>query len=130
VYRDLETFLHGHLAGVDDRTGLVAILVDRRSNAERAGRGRQLLAAARELAMPAIGIVSQVADAFVPASLTPAGRILVADAPSLSAATAALVGTAVPLQLLTERLARARGRNPDPIRRDEPAYLAAAAATE
>ena len=38
---------------------------------------------------------------------------------------AALVGTATPLQLLTERLARARGTNPDLIRRDDPVYLAA-----
>jgi hypothetical protein len=35
---------------------------------------------------------------------------------------AALLGTAVPLQLLTERLARARGTNPDPIRRDDDRY--------
>jgi hypothetical protein len=32
--------------------------------------------------------------------------------------------------MLTERLARARGTNPDPIRRDDPAYLAAADAAE
>jgi hypothetical protein len=46
--------------------------------------------------------------------------------PDLPPAIAALVGSAVPLQLLTERLARARGVNPDPIRRDEAAYLRAA----
>jgi hypothetical protein len=41
---------------------------------------------------------------------------------------AALVGSTVPLQLLTERLARARGVDPDPIRRDDPTYLRAAEA--
>jgi hypothetical protein len=39
---------------------------------------------------------------------------------------AALIGTATPLQMLTERLARARGTNPDPIRRDQLAYREAA----
>jgi hypothetical protein len=46
----------------------------------------------------------------------------------LPAAAASLLGSAVPLQLLTERLARARRINPDPIRRDDPAYLRAAEA--
>jgi hypothetical protein len=40
-----------------------------------------------------------------------------------------LIGTAVPVQLLTERIARIRGVNPDPIRRDDPAYLRAAEAS-
>ncbi len=52
------------------------------------------------------------------------------DEPSLPAPVAALFATATPLQLLTERLARARGTNPDPIRRDDPRYLAAADAAE
>jgi hypothetical protein len=52
--------------------------------------------------------------------------LLVPAAPDLPHAAAALLGSAVPLQLLTERLARALGINPDPIRRDDPAYLAAA----
>jgi hypothetical protein len=47
---------------------------------------------------------------------------------SLPDAVAALLATAVPLQLLTERIARVRGVNPDPIRRDDPAYLRAAEA--
>ena len=40
------------------------------------------------------------------------------------------LGSATPLQLLTERLARARGTNPDPIRRDDPVYVAASEAAE
>ena len=48
----------------------------------------------------------------------------------LPAPVASLFGSATPLQLVTERLARARGTNPDPIRRDDPTYLAAAEAAE
>jgi len=130
AYRDLETFLHGHLAGIDEHTALVAVLADRRGGAERAERGRQLLTAAQEVGADAFAITSTLAAAEIPADLTPAGRVVVPDAPELAAATAALLGTAVPFQLLTERLARVRGRNPDAIRRDEPRYLRAAEAAE
>ena len=50
------------------------------------------------------------------------------DTAGLPRAVAALTSTAVPLQLLTERIARLQGVNPDPIRRDDPAYLRAAEA--
>ena len=60
--------------------------------------------------------------------LTPAGRLVVPDAAALPAVVASLLGSAVPLQLLTERLARARGIDPDPIRRDDPVWLRAAEA--
>jgi hypothetical protein len=60
------------------------------------------------------------------AALTPAGRLLAMDAPDLPAPVAALFATATPLQLLTERIARARGTDPDPIRRDDPRYRKAA----
>ena len=50
--------------------------------------------------------------------------------PTLPAPVAALLGTATPLQLLTERLARARGTDPDPIRRDDPRYRSAADAAD
>jgi hypothetical protein len=43
---------------------------------------------------------------------------------------AALLGSATPLQLVTERIARATGRNPDAIRRDDARYREAAAAAE
>ncbi len=43
---------------------------------------------------------------------------------------AALLGSATALQTLTERLARARGINPDPIHRDVDRYLQAADAAE
>jgi FixJ family two-component response regulator len=46
------------------------------------------------------------------------------------AAVAALLGSATALQTLTERLARARGINPDPIHRDVDRFREAAEAAE
>jgi fructoselysine-6-P-deglycase FrlB-like protein len=128
AYRDLETFLHGHLPATGADTGLVLILADRERRAERIARARQALAAARVIGLRAAAIVSAEVDAGLDRELTPAGRLIVAEAVELPSPVAALLGTATPLQLLTERLARARGTNPDPIRRDDPRYLAAAEA--
>jgi glutamine---fructose-6-phosphate transaminase (isomerizing) len=130
AYRDLETFLHGHLPATGRETGLVLILTDRDRRAERLARARQALAAARVIGLRAAAIVSAEIDASLDPALTPAGRLVVPEAPDLPAPVAALLGTATPLQLLTERLARARGTNPDPIRRNDPVYLAAAEAAE
>ena len=124
--RDLETYLHGHLAGVDARTGVVLILAEPASRGQRLARALGVLRACRTLDMPAGLIAPQVVASEVDATLTPAGRIVVPEAPGLPGPVAALLSTAVPLQLLTERLAIARGVNPDPIRRDDPRYLAAA----
>ncbi len=130
AYRDLETFLHGHLPATDATTGLVLILNDRDHREERIARARQALAAARVLGQRAAAIVSAEVDAAIDRDLTPAGRLVVEEAPRLPGPVAALIGSATPLQLLTERLARARGTNPDPIRRDDPVYVAASDAAE
>ena len=130
AYRDLETFLHGHLPATDATTGLVLILTDREQRSERIARARQALAAARVIGQRAAAIVSAEVDAAIDRDLTPAGRLVVQDAPDLPGPVAALIGSATPLQLLTERLARARGTNPDPIRRDDPVYVAASDAAE
>jgi fructoselysine-6-P-deglycase FrlB-like protein len=130
AYRDLETFLHGHLPATDRATGLVLLLTDRDRRTERVARARQALAAAHVIGLHAAAIVTADVDAALDPGLTPAGRLVVPETPGLPAPVAALLGTATPLQLLTERLARARGTNPDPIRRDDPVYLAAAEAAE
>jgi len=130
AYRDLETFLHGHLPATGAETGLIVILTDRERRGWRLVRLQQALAAARALGIRSAAILSESLDPELDPSLTPAGRLLVPDAPDLPAPVASLFGSATPLQLLTERLARARGTNPDPIRRDDPAYLAAADAAE
>ena len=130
AYRDLETLLHGHLPATGETTGLVLVLADPLARADRVVRARQALAAAREVGMPAAAIMTADVAVTLDPMLTPAGRLVVPEDASLPAPVAALFGTATPLQLLTERLARARGTNPDPIRRDDPRYVAAADAAE
>jgi fructoselysine-6-P-deglycase FrlB-like protein len=130
AYRDLETFLHGHLAATDDRTGFVLVLADRERRADRQKRAIGALRAARAVGMETAAIVAADAAVDVPTELTSAGRIVIPESPSLPSAVAALLGTATPLQMLTERLARARGVNPDPIHRDVDRYLAAAEAAD
>ena len=44
AYRDLETFLHGHLPATDSTTGLILVLADRDHRSERLDRARQALA--------------------------------------------------------------------------------------
>jgi fructoselysine-6-P-deglycase FrlB-like protein len=121
-YRDLETMLHGHLPATDATTGMVVILADRDGRAERIGRTRELLDAASVIGIRSAGILAEGASDAIDPRLTPAGRIVIPESPTLPAPVAALLGTAIPLQLLTERLARARGTNPDPIRRDDDRY--------
>jgi glucosamine--fructose-6-phosphate aminotransferase (isomerizing) len=130
AYRDLETFLHGHLAATDPSTGLVLVLTDRERRAERMERARGALRAARVIGMEAAAILTADIAADLPTDLTPAGRIVIPEAPSLPSPIAALLGTATPLQLLTERLARARGVDPDPIHRDIEIYRQAADAAD
>ena len=125
--RDLETFAHGHLPSTDRSTGLVLILAERRARAERVERTAQVLAAAGEIGIGAAAIVAEGADAALDPELTPLGRIVVPEEPDLPAPVAALLATATPLQLIVERLARIVGTNPDPIRRSNPRYAAAAA---
>ena len=125
--RDLETFLHGHLPATGESTALVLILTEPASFEARSRRARQALAAAAATGIRAGAILSASAADRIPATLTPAGRIVVPDAsPSTAAAEACLFGTAGPLQLVTLEVAAARGTNPDPIRRDDPVYLRAA----
>jgi hypothetical protein len=108
----------------------VLILTDRDGRAARVARARQALAAAAVIGLRAAAIVARDVDAELAAELTPAGRLVVDEAPSLAAPTAALLGTATPLQLLTERIARVRGTNPDLIRREDPTYRRAAEAAD
>jgi glutamine---fructose-6-phosphate transaminase (isomerizing) len=130
VARDLETILHGHLPAAGATTGLVLILTDRERRDDRARRARGVLEAARVLGVRVGAILPEDVAAGWPAELTPAGRLTVPDVPVLPAPAAALIGSAAPLQWLAERLARARGTNPDTLRRTDARYAAAAAAVE
>jgi glucosamine--fructose-6-phosphate aminotransferase (isomerizing) len=128
--RDLETFLHGHLPSTDGSTGLIVILTERRARAERIARTRRALEAAAVIGIQSAAILAEGVAAELPTELTRAGRIVVPEAPTLPSPVAALLSSATPLQLVAERLARARGTNPDPIRRDDPVYAGAAATAE
>lgn len=124
--RDLETLLHGHLAGMDGRTGVVLIASDEASVEARRSRADGALRAVSAIDCTT-GIIAGPAyrEGFEGMSLLVAPDV---DTSGLPGSVAALVSTAVPIQLLTERIARLRGVNPDPIRRDDPAYLRAAEA--
>jgi fructoselysine-6-P-deglycase FrlB-like protein len=127
VAHELETIRHGHLAAANDRTGLIVILTDAN------GRGAQLheraaavLRSGAALGMPTAVIgSSEVGEVAAQASL---GGLLVALDRDLPRLAAGILATAVPLQLLTERLARERGTNPDAIGREDPRHAAAASA--
>jgi fructoselysine-6-P-deglycase FrlB-like protein len=93
----LETVLHGHLAGEDAGAGLVVVRTD--TSARVARRAELVAAAVGEIGMPVVEI----------------GRALAAPFARL------LVGAAA-LQGLTLGLVHARAVNPDLIRREEPAY--------
>ncbi len=121
---ELETLLHGHLAAADRWSGLV--LVDTGDTLpiaiERAGR---VLSAARELRMAAAAILSEERAEQVPAEDTPGGRIVLPHTGRVPGVAGSLLSGAIALQLLTERLARARGVNPDTLGREDPAQAAA-----
>ena len=106
------------------------IAVDRTVRDARSSRAQQAMAAAGRVGIRPAGILSSEIARDWPAFLTPGGRITVPDVPWLRGPVAALVGTATPLQLVTERLARERGTDPDPIRRQQLAWREAAALGE
>ena len=125
---DVETILHGHLAGHEADSGLVLVAL---GAGERVRRRAGLVASAvAEIGMPVAALLSPEADAELAGELTPAGRIVVGPPPGLDATLYALAGGAVALQVLTLALAHARGTNPDLIRREEAPYRAAAQAAE
>ena len=123
---ELETIMHGHLAAATRWSGLVLFLT---APGHREGvireRGGRVLAAARALAVPAAAILSAEVAHSVPQEETPAGRIVLPRMGRVGGAAGSLLGSALALQLLTERLARARGVNPDTLGREDPAQAAA-----
>jgi fructoselysine-6-P-deglycase FrlB-like protein len=122
----LETIRHGHLAATDERTGLILVLTDAEGWGETLReRSRAVLRSAAALGMPAAAILAADLGDDVPLPLTPAGRLSVPLADELPRTIGAAIGTAVLLQLFAERLARARGKNPDPIGREDPRQAAA-----
>jgi len=123
----LETIRHGHLAAADQRSGLVLVLTDAEAWGETLiERSRAVLRSAAALGMPAAALLAADLGDDIALALTPAGRLAVPLAGALPRTVSAALATAIPLQLLAERLARARGKNPDSIGRDDPRQAAAA----
>jgi hypothetical protein len=91
----------------------------------QAQRLARVLDAARTLSMPTAGLLAEPVSAAVEPGLTSAGRIVLPHTGRVRGAAAALLAPLIPLQLLTERLARARGVDPDTIGREDPAQAAA-----
>ena len=126
VAYDVESILHGHLAAATRWTGLVLIGTDDALRSQAiAERATRVLAAATALAMPAAAILGQRTALTIPADATPAGRMVLARPTRVTGVTGALLGPILPLQLLAERLARARGVNPDTLGREDPAQASA-----
>ncbi|MEO8246672.1 MAG: hypothetical protein ABI622_06075 [Chloroflexota bacterium] len=119
----LETLLHGHLAAARSTTGLVLVLTG--VNPVVLDRARDVLRAAAALGMPAAAVLGADVGDEIPRDLTSAGRLAVPETRLLDPVAAALLGAAIPMQLLAERLARARGVNPDTLGRDDPAQATA-----
>lgn len=125
VAREVETLLHGHLAAVDAHTAIVLIVSDLPGRDALLEQAATEFRAAAELGTPVIGLLGAEAAAAVGPD---AGHVRLVSADGLQPTVTALLGAAVPLQLLAERLARARGVNPDTIGREDPRQKAAASA--
>ena len=121
----IETILHGHLAAAGTRTALILVLVAGATEPALRDRSIDVLRAARTLGMPSAALLAASIGTGIPADLTPAGRLAVPATRDLAPVPAALLGSAIPLQLLAERMARARAVNPDAIGRDDAAQAAA-----
>jgi glucosamine--fructose-6-phosphate aminotransferase (isomerizing) len=113
---ELETVLHGHLAAVTRWTGLVLILTD--ASAAILERAHKLLAAASALSVPAAAIIGDEIAGEIGPDETPAGRIELPHTGRVSRLAGSLLASAIALQLLTERLARARNISPDTLGRE------------
>jgi glutamine---fructose-6-phosphate transaminase (isomerizing) len=133
VALELETVLHGQLAGHDAGDALILVAIDGRFEPERlARRAAHVAGAAAAIGLPVAALLSATYDRALAAGLTPAGR-LVLDLPQadeLDATAACLLGGAGALQAMTLALVHARGTNPDRIRREEAAYRRAAQVAE
>jgi glucosamine--fructose-6-phosphate aminotransferase (isomerizing) len=123
----LETIRHGHLAAADERTGLILVLTDGEARGSViVERAAAVLRSAAALGMPAAAVIAADLGDDLPSELTPAGRAAVPLTSRLPRVMAAALGAAIPIQLLAERTARARGTNPDTIGREDPRQAAAA----
>lgn len=121
---ELETLLHGHLAAANRWTGL-ALVHTGTADGPIAGRVARVLNAAKALRIAVAAILSEQASEAIGDDLTPAGRIVLPHTGRVAGSAGSLLASAIALQLLTERLARARDVNPDTLGREDPGQAAA-----
>ena len=131
---ELETVLHGQLAGHEPADALIVVAIDDSAQPDRLARRAGLVAeAAGAIGLPVAGLLSAPYHRALAPELTTAGRVVLADLPEphqLDRPLAVLLAGAGALQALTLQLAGARGTNPDLIRREEGPYRRAAHVAE
>ena len=130
---ELETVLHGQLAGHEPDDALILIAITDHPDRERLiRRATHVARAAAAIGLPVAALLSAGYDAALDGDLTPAGRIVLGlpGGDLLDQRLAGLLAGAGALQTLTLALAHARDTNPDLIRREQAAYRAAAQAAE
>ena len=133
VALELETVLHGQLAGHEPEDALVLVAIADHPERERiARRAANVSRAASAIGLPVVGLLSGAYDRLLAAELTPAGRLVVElpGAEAIDRRLAGLLAGAGSLQALTLELAHARHTNPDLIRREQGPYRQAAQAAE
>jgi fructoselysine-6-P-deglycase FrlB-like protein len=126
---ELETVLHGQLAGHERADALILVAItDHPERARIARRAGDVARAAAAIGLPVAGLFSDAYDQTLAAELTSAGRLVteLADPTLIDSRLAGLLAGAGALQTLTLELAHARRVNPDLIRREEAAYRQAA----
>lgn len=126
---ELETVLHGQLAGHEPADALILVAITDHPERERlARRAAHVARAAAAIGLPVAGLLSDAYDPMLAAELTPAGRLVVerGDPDRVDGRLAGLLAGAGALQLLTLELAHARHTNPDLIRREQAPYREAA----
>ena len=130
---ELETVLHGQLAGHEPADALVLIAITDHPDRDRvARRASHVARAAAAIGLEVAALLSDPYDAALDADLTPAGR-MVLSLPSedqVDRRLSGLLAGAGGLQSLTLELAHARHTNPDLIRREQEPYRLAASAGE
>jgi glucosamine--fructose-6-phosphate aminotransferase (isomerizing) len=130
---ELETLLHGQLAGHEPDDALILVVITDHPERERlTRRAGHVARAAATIGLPVAGLLSDAYDRALPDELTPAGRLVIklAGPDLVDPRLAGLLAGAGALQTLTLELTHARHTNPDLIRREEVPYRSAAEQAE
>jgi glucosamine--fructose-6-phosphate aminotransferase (isomerizing) len=130
---ELETVLHGQLAGDEPNDALILIAIGGGPHQDRlVRRAAHVAGAAAAIGLPVAAVLSSSYHHALSPELTSAGRLVVdlPDATLLDPRLAALLAGAGALQALTLALAHTRGTNPNLIRREEAPYRRAAQAAD